>query len=178
MQKEEDRGEARRVTKGARLQRFRTAEEERAALQEQAYRNSILACDEEDEEEAADESTVRGTGPLGFPEPEPQSAGGVERVDPPHDPVAQGRDRLHSMLRSSCEWWDRTELSPSAREEWYSVKGQWSKPSKDGDCSMDVLGVPMEIRNEQLRQEQERKDASMAIELSNQDAMEEVALMQ
>ncbi len=140
--------------------------------------DQLYASSSEDEAEAANESTVRGTGPLGVPEPEPQSAGGVERVDPPQDPVAQGRDRLHSMLRSSCEWWERTELSPSAREEWYNVKGQWSKPSKDGDCSMDVLGVPMEIRNRQLRQEQERKDASMAIELSNQDAMEEVALMQ
>jgi hypothetical protein len=133
----------------------------------------------EEEEEAADESTVRGAGPLGLPEPEPQpAAGGFARVGLPHDPVAQGRERLHSMLRSSCEWWDRTELSPSAREEWYSVKGQWSTPGKDGDCSLDVLGVPMEIRNKQLRQEQERKDASMAIELSNQDAKEEVALMQ
>ena len=140
--------------------------------------DQLYASSDEEEPDAPDESTVRGDGPLALePEPQPQPPAAASQLGPPLDPVAQGRERMHSMLRSSCEWWDRTELSPSAREEWYSVKGQWSKPGADGDCSLDVLGVPMEIRNKQLRQEQERKDASMAIELSNQDAQEEVALM-
>lgn len=86
------------------------------------------SSDDEVAADAADEGTVRGLGPLA-PEPEPQAAPSFERVGLPQDPVAQGRERLQSMLRSSCEWWDRTELSPSAREEWYSVKGQWSTPT-------------------------------------------------
>ena len=132
--------------------------------------------EEEPDADAPDESTVRGDGPLAL-EPEPEPAADAALAGPPPDPITLQKQRLHSMLRSSCEWWDRTATSPSAREEWFTVKGQWSKPNPDGSQSLDVLGVPMEIRNKQLRQEQEQKDGSMAIELSNQDAMDEVALM-
>ena len=75
-------------------------------------------------------------------EPEPQAALGLERVGLPQDPVVQGRERLQNMLRSSCEWWDRTELSPSAREEWYSVKGQWSTPAVRATMTSRTLTSP------------------------------------
>ena len=74
---------------------------------------------------------------------------------PPLDRETAGKMRLHSMLRASCEWWDATAESPSAREEWFAVKGAWSAPSKSGEQGMDVLGVPMTIRNKQLQREQD-----------------------
>ena len=129
--------------------------------------------------EAPDESSVRGEGPLGLApaEPEPEPEPEPQPVAAPLDRETAGKMRLHSMLRASCEWWDATAESPSAREEWFAVKGAWSAPSKSGEQGMDVLGVPMTIRNKQLQREQEQEDASLAIELSNQDAAEEISRM-
>ena len=102
------------------------------------------------------------------PEPEPEPSLSLE---PEPDAVPLGKQQMRNMLRASVSYWNSTEVSPSAREEWFAVKGTWSKPAKAKgqiDCPLDLLGVPMAVKTASERRAQELKDAELAIELSNQ----------